>query len=135
MIEEKIQIYFENKEAVVAVYVFGSYAQGKERPSSDLDIGILLDRDDQNVTQIRNTFMAELARILRKDIHPVILNSANEALLKQIFSKGKCIVVNDPKKLAKYKMVRFAQIAEFAHYRSQMQGGLIKKVMERRIVG
>jgi len=34
--------------------------------------------------------MVELSRILRKDIHPVILNSAGEELLRQIFLKGKC---------------------------------------------
>ena len=130
-LEEKIRTYFKNKKEVVVVYLFGSYAKGKQRPSSDIDIGILLDTTDQGfVKERRNEYMVELARILRKDIHPVILNLAGEELLKQIFLKGKCILVNDSRKLAQYKMVMFAKIAEFGYYRSQMQLGLIRKVME-----
>jgi hypothetical protein len=74
--------------------------------------------------------MVELGRLMRKDIDPVILNSASQELLRQIFSKGKCILVNDSKELARYKMVMFARIAEFAYYRNQMQLGLIRKIME-----
>jgi predicted nucleotidyltransferase len=130
-LEEKIKSYFENKKEVIAVYQFGSYAVGKEGPFSDVDIGILFDRINEDLlSKRRNDYMVELGRILRKDIHPVILNSASEELLSQIFSKGKCVLINDAKKLAQHKMVMFVKIAEFAHYRSKMQLGLIRKVME-----
>ncbi len=135
-LKEKIIDYFKNKEEVIAVYLFGSYAEGKERYLSDIDIGILMDSKDRDfVTRRRNDYMVELARILRKDIHPVILNSASEELLKQIFSKGQCIIVNNSRELAQYTMVVFAKIAEFAYYRRQMQSGLIRKVMEGQSIG
>ena len=125
-----ISAYFTNKREVIAVYLFGSYAEGKERPLSDIDIGILFGRTDRNaIKEIRNKCIVELSRILRKDIHLVILNSASEELIRQIFLKGKCILVSDPKKLSQYKMVMLAKIAEFAYYRTQMQAGLIRKVM------
>ena len=130
-LEEKIKSYFENKEEVIAVYLFGSYAVGKEKTFSDVDLGILFDEMDKNLSFKRRTdYLIELGRLLRKDIHPVILNSASEELLRQIFSKGKCILINDVKKLAVHKMVMFVKIAEFAYYRSKMQSGLIRKVME-----
>ena len=130
-IEEYIKDYFNNKREVIAVYLFGSYEAGKERPLSDIDIGILLERDelDSNREIITNCIV-ELGRLLRKDIHPVILNSASEELLRQIFLKGQCILINNSKKLAKFKMVKFVDIADFAYYRNQMQSGLIRKVME-----
>ncbi len=74
--------------------------------------------------------MTKLGRILRKDIHPVILNLAGEELLRQIFLKGKCVLVNDAEKLSCFKMVAYMKMAEFNHYRNQMQRGFIKKVME-----
>jgi len=130
-LEEKIKAYFKSKKEVIAVFLFGSYAVGKERPFSDIDIGILLDsRDPDFDCGKRNDYMVELSRILKKDIHPVILNSASEELLRQIFQKGKCIQVNDTKKLAGYKMVMYVRIAEFAYYRKQVQSGLIRKIME-----
>lgn len=129
-LSNNIAAYFSNKREVIAVYLFGSYAEGKERPLSDIDIGILLDRMDHNtIKDVRSKFIIELSRILRKDIHLVILNSAGEELIRQIFLKGKCILVSDPKKASRYKMVILAKIAEFTYYRTQMQAGLIRKVM------
>lgn len=130
-LEENIRVYFRDKKEVIAIYLFGSHAKGKARPLSDIDVGILLDKNDRNfLKQRRKDYTIELGRALRKDIHPMILNLAGEELLKQIFSKGKCILINDARKLALYRMVMFARIADFAYYRSQMQSGFIRKVME-----
>jgi len=129
-IEEKIRGHFKSREEIIAVYLFGSYQVGKAGPSSDTDIGILLDEDklDHRMGIIDNC-MVDLGKLLRKDIHPVILNFASEELLRQIFVKGKCILINDSNRLSRFKMVRFVQIADFAYYRKQMQSGLIRKVM------
>lgn len=130
-LEESISVYFRDKKEVIAVYLFGSQAKGKARPLSDIDVGILLDKNDRDfLKQRRKDYTVELGRVLRKDIHPMILNLAGEELLKQIFSKGRCILINDDRKLALYRMVMFARIADFAYYRSQMQSGFIRKVME-----
>ena len=130
MIEEKTRDYFKNKEEVIAIYLFGSYAEGRERDLSDIDIGIILDgRDSSYFQEKRDVYMVELGRILRKDIDAVILNSANEALLRQVFLKGKCILVRDKKKLALHKTVMFSRVAELGYYRSRMQAGLIRKVI------
>ncbi len=42
-IKTKIVDYFRPQKDVVAVYLFGSYAAKKNRPFSDIDIGILFD--------------------------------------------------------------------------------------------
>jgi uncharacterized protein len=110
--------------------LFGSYARGKEHRSSDIDIGLLFEtRNPSLIRKMADTAMIDLSRILRKDIHPVILNFAGEELLRQVFLKGKCILVKDPKKLAHYKMTTFSKIADFAYYKNQMQSGLIRNIM------
>ena len=130
-IYEKINNFFRDKPEVIAVYLFGSYAEDRARNFSDVDIGILIDgTSEEFLIEKRNTYMTKLGRILRKDIHPVILNLAGEELLRQIFLKGKCVLVNDAEKLACFKMVAYMKMAEFNHYRNQMQRGFIKKVME-----
>ncbi len=130
-LDEKIKAYFEHKREVIAVYLFGSYAEGKARDLSDVDIGILLDGNNRDFFKgRRDDYIVELSRILRKDIDAVILNSAGEELLRQMFLKGKCILVKDSRKLARYKAVMLAKIAEFGYYRSRMQSGLITKIME-----
>ena len=81
----QIKAYFEDKSEVIAVYLFGSQATGKKDCSSDVDVGILLNAKDRT-TEIekRNQYMVDLADILRKEIHPIILNSAGEELMRQI---------------------------------------------------
>lgn len=128
---EKIEGYFIDKSELIAVYLYGSYASGKERHFSDLDIGLLLDKAYMRAAEEKKyEYMVELSRLLRKDVHPVILNFAGEELAKQILIKGKCIMVNNPKELAQYKMVMFSKIADFAYYRKQMQSGLVRSIME-----
>ncbi len=130
-IEEQITKYFNTKKEVIAVYLFGSYAADKERNSSDVDIGIFLDgRAPDFFAEKRNEYIVELGRVLRKDIDPVILNSASTELLRQVFFKGNCILVKDVKKLARYKTFIFAEIAEMGYYRGRMQSGFIRKVRE-----
>jgi len=128
----KLKAYFEDKSEVIAVYLFGSLATGKEDRSSDVDLGILLDTHDRTIeVEKRNQYMTALANILKKEIHPVILNSASEELMRQIFLKGKCILVKDPKKLSLFKMTMLTRIADFGYYRNKMQSGLIRNIMER----
>lgn len=123
--------YFMAKPEVIAVYLFGSHATGKADRSSDVDIGILLDTNDRAIqTGKRNQYMIDLANILRKEIHPVILNSAGEELMRRIFTNGKCILEKDRKKLALFKMTMFARIADYGYYRNRMQSGLIRNIME-----
>ena len=131
MFEKKIANYFENKEHIIGVYLFGSHASGKVRSSSDVDLAILFDSSDRTIISRRlDKYLIDISRILRKDTHLTTMNFASEALLKQIFKKGKCLIVNDSKKLARFKMTAYSRIVNFHYYRSQFQAGIVRKVME-----
>ena len=133
---EKIQSYFLTENEVVAVYLFGSYALGKARRTSDVDIGILLNSNNSELFKAKQLrYLKELGRLLRKDIHPLILNTAGEMLMQQIFTKGKCIVDNEHRKHAEFRMVMFSRIAAFSDYKKQMQAGFIKNIIEGPTVG
>ena len=130
---QKIKDYFKSRREVIAVYLFGSYAVGREQPFSDIDLGIIINEPDkENSLEKKNQYIVELGRLLRKDIHPVILNNAGEELLKQVFSKGKCLLVRDVRKHAHIKTAMFVKMAEFDYYRKQFQKSLIKNIMEGR---
>ena len=88
MFEKKITSYFENKVDIIAVYLFGSYASGKVRSCSDMDLAILFDsRDRVMINRQLDKCLIDLSRILRKDTHLTAMNFASEELLKQIFNK------------------------------------------------
>jgi predicted nucleotidyltransferase len=130
-IEEKIIDYFTQARRVAAVYIFGSQACGKSIPSSDVDIAVLFESNDpDDIRAGIEAVLSELPRILKKDVHPLAMNSIGEALLKQILGKGRCLLVNDRRRLAQFKMVALSRIAAFGYYHKRMQAGLIRRVLE-----
>jgi predicted nucleotidyltransferase len=136
-LEEKIAGYFKaNSSGVTAVYIFGSQASAKSTPSSDVDIAILFDKNDTGFVRagIEDVLM-RLPRVLKRDVHPVAMNLIGEVLLKQILKKGRCLLVNDARKLAEFKMRGLSRIAAFSYYHKKMQAGLIRRVLEAKPSG
>jgi uncharacterized protein len=129
---QKIIDYFSARPEVIAVYLFGSYARDRQHPTSDVDIGILFERDAHGQF-IENTdkYSNDLSRILRKDIHPVVMNHAGEFLAKQILSKGKCIHQKNKSLVSQYQMKMYSMIADFSYYQDMIQTGFVRKVMEK----
>ena len=126
---KKIGSFFEDRPEVIAVYLFGSFARGKEQRDSDLDLGVLLDHEE---VRRQDDFMREytvgLARVLRKDLHIVIMNNAGEGLTAQILKNGQCILNRKPELLSRFKMVSYAMIAEFADHRNRMKKGFVRRL-------
>ena len=121
--------YCKDRKEIVAVYLFGSHATGKERSFSDMDIGVILHHRDLNQAfNLQCKYSVALGRQLRKDIHVAIMNTAGETLLKQIFQKGSCVCVNNPSVLARFKMTRFSMIGEFGYYLDMTQAGFQRKL-------
>ncbi len=126
----KLAEYFAAKPEVAAVYIFGSHARGREKGLSDIDLGILLQRDFLSAqNDLRTTYLMDLARILRKDLHIVIMNSAGEGILAQIFKHGKCIFQRDPRTLATFRTASYSMIAEFGYLRAIMEKGMISRIL------
>lgn len=76
---------------IQAAYIFGSVAQGRTRPDSDIDIAVLLDRPPANARALRYrlTLAGELgAALQRNDVQLVILNDAPPLLAHRVLSRG-----------------------------------------------
>ena len=132
-IPAKLESYFRSENHVVAIYLFGSAAEGKARPSSDIDIGVLFDRANADIKdRLFKRYLTELPQLLRKDVHLVVLNRAGEELMRQVYAKGKLLVVNKPKKLAEFNMIMVSRIVDFSYHRKAIQKGLTKSVLEER---
>jgi len=129
MIKEKIIQYFETRHEAAAVYLFGSFASEKNHPASDVDLAILfLPEHLPSADRYCSRYLTELGRLLRKDIHPVVMNRAGEVLIKQIFLKGKRLMVKDPAYVREFNMIAMSRIADFGFYLDKMQAGLKKKI-------
>ena len=135
-LQKTISSYFKNREEVVAIYIYGSHASGKERRFSDVDVGIILHHPVlRQAFKLQSEYMIDLGRQLRKDVHAVILNTAGELLLKQVFSKGYVICVNDENAFRRFRMNRYSMISEFGYYLKMTRSGFRHKIMEEGLHG
>jgi len=81
---------FVNKYNISLILIFGSYAKGRARELSDLDIGIKFDKNiDMN---LYSSILRELVEIFnREDIDVVVLNYADPLLRFEIITSCKVL--------------------------------------------
>lgn len=80
---------------IVAIYVFGSIATGRDRTGSDIDIAIMV-RDSIGGME-RVQLETSLSNLLRKDVDLIIFGDATPLLRHQILNDGYLVFENDPK--------------------------------------
>ena len=132
-IADIVAAYCADRPEIVASYLFGSQATGNARPDSDVDLGFLLKSDvpRSNYADLSLEYFAQLSRMLRRDIHPLIMNSAGELVLEQIFSKGMSVYGGDSFDCAYFRMTQTVQIAEFAPLRQRMEDNFLERMKEK----
>ncbi len=111
----RLKRYFSARpeSGVASVYLFGSHAAGRAHRDSDLDVGILLQRqrfpEAHDRFEARVDLGAELIRELREnDVDVVILNDAPPHLGRRIVSEGEQAFCGDP--AADHAYVRDVQL-------------------------
>lgn len=75
---------------LIALYRFGSQAQGTATPESDVDLAILAPR--RLSLPVLFDLQQQLAALLHKDVDLVDLRSASTVLRMQVVSTGECLV-------------------------------------------
>lgn len=93
---EALRRYFAGREDVVAAYLFGSMARGEARPSSDVDVGVVLrdgrPKDLEAYGKVAD-MQADLEDALPRDVDVVPMNEAPPDLLHRILRDG--VLVRD----------------------------------------
>lgn len=78
---------------ILAVYLFGSFAEEREHRESDVDLGFLLARavypTEKDRFEFRVTAGSRLIELLRREVDVVALNDAPPELGRAIVTKGK----------------------------------------------
>lgn len=101
--ENKIKSYLENIEDICAGYIYGSFASNLERPTSDIDISVLLCDGSLNFKR-KNKLILDLNEITGREVDCVELDKITPVLQMQIFKKGKLLFCKDEKRLNELKV-------------------------------
>ena len=92
-IKEKVAQFCAKEPAVVAAYLFGSYAKDRQKASSDIDIAVLL--DDKHPFALLE-FISVLEIATGCSVDTVILNNTGEVLKHQIRRDGILVFERSP---------------------------------------
>lgn len=131
-IEKIVADYCAGRSEIAACYLYGSYATGKARPDSDIDLAFLLDASvpGSRYTDLRIDYYSRLAFLMRKELHILVMNEAGDLLLGEILREGVKVFVRDEEALDAFIYRKIPLIAEFTYYSELFRRKLVERYGE-----
>ncbi len=109
-IVDYLKSYFANKPEVAFGYLFGSYAKGRAKSDSDLDIGIYInDYEPKSAYSYKLEEAETIQRVFGKEVDLTVINEASPLLRHEIFKYGILVKEPDWEFLVNYKVKSFYQ--------------------------
>ncbi len=90
---EKLQHFLSDDENVIFAVIFGSYARGKHKKGSDIDVGIFF-RDTPEGLKLLN-LINRLSELIGKNVDVVVLNKASAFVRHQIMKNKVVLIIKD----------------------------------------
>lgn len=100
---EKIKNFASTQDSIAAVYLFGSFARGVMKKSSDVDLAVMTFSAIPSMQRI--DWETELSNMLKKDVDLVIFSEAGCLLQHQILKYGKLVYEKSPQERIKQETV------------------------------
>ncbi len=97
-----LQDYFNCRDEIVAVYLFGSLVGPGLSEESDIDIGLLYQDGTQPGFEEQLILQDDLTQLLQREVDLVVLNQASPILRYQVLKHGICILKHDPSKVCSF---------------------------------
>lgn len=105
------------KYDIKLIYIFGSYAKGKNDKNSDLDIAVLLEKGYNPLDKL--SLIGDFTDIFkRNDIDLVILNDANPVLEHQVIKYGKLAYLKDEDVKVFYEVRVLKEYMDMEYFRN-----------------
>ena len=113
------------RDQVRFAYLFGSLAERKEGPLSDVDVAVFLtDRCASDHFDVKLSLLADFCRALgRNDVDVVVLNhTRNLMLLDGIIRSGIVLLDQDPRLRADFELLALHRAIDFKTQRAAFMG-------------
>lgn len=112
---EVLEKFFLQKRGVLFCYLFGSFAYQNFTSKSDIDIAVFLDeKKNRDFFKKRLELIAELSRLLKREVDVIILNSLHSIFLKYVILKeGRLIFEKDKGKRIDFELKTLNEYFDF----------------------
>ncbi|MFZ4855240.1 MAG: type VII toxin-antitoxin system MntA family adenylyltransferase antitoxin [Desulfuromonadaceae bacterium] len=117
---ELADVFLKYHKEIISAYLFGSTAKGAASSSSDIDIALLLHKDDNiSGAALKFSLYADMCRTLkRNDIDILLLNfSGNLILNDEIIRHGKVLYSTDDEARDVFELNVLHRSTDFKHQR------------------
>jgi predicted nucleotidyltransferase len=121
---EKMKVDFEAVKSFLIkelqaelIYLFGSYAKGKERPDSDLDLAFLSSKEIDDYQRFLTA--QKLASKLNIEVDLIDLKKASTVFKAQII-QGKLLYAEDEKQKQEFEMLTLKKYARLNEERKEI---------------
>lgn len=136
---EKAVSELEKQKEIVAIYLFGSYASGRNRPTSDVDLAVLLKTiAKEQYLEKRLDIMAKLTGIIQiDDLDLIVLNEAPAGLAYRIISEGRLLYLRnkDRDKFVNFKARVFDRYLDYLPVQKMFSAALGRRIREGKFGG
>ena len=124
--------YLVSQSDVVAGYIFGSMAQGRARPGSDVDVAVLLsdDLDGEARFMRRLRLMNEVSDVCGREADVIVLNDAPPLLQHQVLKHGRLVFERDRAARVEFEVRAGKIYADLKPMRRFFQEALFREIQE-----
>ena len=117
----KLTRYFKDYSSVIAVYLFGSSATGRGTRFSDVDVAVLFDKWETPGLGERLKTIAELSRLLKREVDLVFLNNSSCILRMQVIKRGRRILNKEPREVNKFVVATLKEYFDLKQVRRPIE--------------
>lgn len=133
IIKSKIESVFRGHPEVAAVYLFGSYAKGKNHFRSDLDLAIHFENylSPRESYQKRESFFVELVKKTGLEADIIDLANINLILMQEILENNMLLVENNRYKNRVFIAKKILEVLDFQYTLNICLKGSYERSLER----
>lgn len=127
--EELVELFAES--GVVLAYLFGSQAEAKAGPTSDVDVAVLLgsEVEPEAWPAIQIDLMGNLMSLLgRDDVDLVILNGAGPVMAQRVAEHGRVLFEAEPGIRAGFEVATLRRYVDTERLRSIQDRALLRRI-------
>jgi predicted nucleotidyltransferase len=120
-LEERVKGILKIHEEVAAAYLYGSVARGLKKKGSDIDVGLLLNKNFKPDPLYEARLSLEMERALRNGmvVEARILNSRSIIFLHQVLKHGKLLLCRNERDKIAFETDVYRHYLDFKHFFQQ----------------
>jgi len=131
---DELTRFLKKEKAVLAAYLFGSYAKNRPKPSSDLDLAFLTTypKSTKKRFEQRMRLSGELSHVLGRNVDLIFLEESSDLLGYEVLKTGKLVYESNKDKHREAVAKIVMKYLDFQYIQKIMEQGLVRAIKQGR---